>query len=313
MVRAESPKMRRSYQRWAVLLSLFRRFTRSRLVLMMKEPVSTARLDDKVAIVTGAGRGIGAGIAIELGARGASVVVNYRSSAEAAEGVVAKIKAAGSDSIAVQGDMSNLEDIVQLFRKAKDHFQKVDIVVSNSGIEHFGEIPKVTAQDFDRVFGLNTRGQFFVAQQAYEDLGDGGRLILTSSISAHVAVRQHALYAGSKCAVEAFARCLAPDFGARGITVNSVAPGGVRTDMAAAVAYRYIPSADASWSIDDIEKFVSSRTPMGRMAYPVDIARVVGFLSSEDAGWISGMFILTRRRIESVASRRIGEVIHSSL
>ena len=249
---------------------------------------STARLDGKVAIVTGAGRGIGAGIARELGAQGATVVVNYRSSAETAESLAEEIKRAGSECIAIQADISKVNDIEKLFEEAKAHFDKVDVVVSNSGIEHFGRIDQVTPEDFDKVFNINTRGQFFVGQAAYKHLTDNGRLILTSSISAHNAIKEHAVYAGSKCAVEAFARCFAPDFGTRGITVNTVAPGGVKTDMAADVGFKYIPIADASWTVDDIEKFVASRTPMGRMAYPVDIARVVAFLVSEDAGWISG-------------------------
>lgn len=254
----------------------------------MNGRISSARLDGKIAIVTGAGRGIGAGIARELGARGASVVVNYRSSAEAAQSVVDEIKAAGSDSIAIQGDVSKIEDIQNLFQRTKEHFHQVDIVVSNSGVEHFAPIDQVSPGEFDRVFNINTRGQFFVGQAAYEHLADYGRLILTSSISAHNAIRQHAVYAGSKSAVEAFARCFAPDFGSRGITVNSIAPGGVKTDMAAEVGFKYIPTADASWSIEDIENLVASKTPMQRMASPVDIARVVGFLASEDAAWVSG-------------------------
>ena len=254
----------------------------------MDKSLSGARLDGKVAIVTGAGRGIGAGIARELGLRGASVVVNYHSSKEAAQSLVEQIKAAGSDAIAIQADISKIEEIKSLFQRSKEQFHQVDIVVSNSGIEHFGPIEQVTPDEFDHVFNTNARGQFFVGQAAYEHLADHGRLILMSSISAHNAIKQHAVYAGSKCAVEAFARCFAPDFGARGITVNSIAPGGVKTDMAADVGFKYIPQADASWTIDDIEQFVASRTPMRRMAYPVDIARVVGFLASEDAAWISG-------------------------
>ena len=263
----------------------------SNMTMTLPSHVPGARLDGKVAIVTGSGRGIGAGIARELGARGASVVVNYRGSVDAAEALVADIRTGGTQAIAIQGDMSKIPDIERLFLESKAHFGKIDIVVSNSGIEHFGAIEDVVPEDFDRVFGLNTRAQFFVGQQAYKHLEDGGRLLLMSSISAHVAIRQHAIYAGSKCAVEAFARCFAPDFGKRSITVNSIAPGGVKTDMAADVGYKYIPAADASWTIDDIEKFVSARTPMGRMAYPVDIARVVGFLASDDAGWVSGQNI----------------------
>lgn len=248
----------------------------------------TARLDGKIAIVTGSGRGIGAAIARELGARGASVVVNFAHSAGAAEGIVSDIKNLGSQAIAVQGDVSKVEDIKKLFDSAKSHFGKIDIVVSNSGIEHFDHIEDVKPEQFDQVFNLNTRAQFFVAQQASRHLTDGGRLIMTSSISAHVSIREHAIYAGSKCAVEAFAKCLASDFGPRGITVNTIAPGGVKTDMAADVGYKYIPGADSSWTMDDIDKFVSARTPMRRMAYPIDIARVVGFLVSEDGGWVSG-------------------------
>lgn len=259
----------------------------------MSGQIQTARLDGKVALITGSSRGIGAGIARELGARGAKIVVNYYSSAGPAEDLVQDIKVAGSDAIAIRADISKPEEIERLFQVAKDHFPTVDIVVSNSGIEHFGALDEVKPEDFDRVFNINTRGQFFVAQQAYKHLADEGRLILMSSISAHISIKEHAVYAGSKCAVEAFARCFAPEFGARGITVNSIAPGGVKTDMAADVGYKYIPGAGASWTFEEIERVVAKRTPMKRMATPVDIARVVGFLASEDGGWMSGEF---RRR-----------------
>jgi 3-oxoacyl-[acyl-carrier protein] reductase/tetrahydroxynaphthalene reductase len=252
---------------------------------------TNATLKGKVALVTGAGRGIGAGIARELGARGASVVVNYRGSAAAAEALAGEITAGGSSAIAIQADISNVDEIKALFQKAKKHYGKIDIVVSNSGIEHFGALPDVKPEDFDRVFNLNTRGQFFVGQQAYEHISDGGRLILMSSISAHNAIKEHAVYAGSKCAVEAFARCFSQDFGSRRITVNSIAPGGVKTDMATDVGYKYLPMADASWTWEQIEGIVAKRTPMGRIADPVDIARVAAFLASDDGGWVNGQNI----------------------
>lgn len=263
----------------------------------MSAQIQPGRLDGKVALITGSSKGIGAGIARELGARGAKVVVNYNSNAGAAEAVVRDIKATGSDSVALRADISRPEQIGELFQATKDHFQTIDIVVSNSGVEHFGALDEVKPDDFDRVFNLNTRGQFFVAQQAYKHLTDGGRLILMSSISAHNSIKEHAVYAGSKCAVEAFARCFAAEFGARSITVNSIAPGGVKTEMAADVGYKYIPGADASWTIEDIEKVVAKMTPLRRMATPPDIARVVGFLCSGDGGWMSGeLFVLLQGR-----------------
>ncbi|PGH19880.1 hypothetical protein AJ80_03799 [Polytolypa hystricis UAMH7299] len=252
---------------------------------------STGSLHGKIALVTGSGRGIGSGIAIELGRRGASVVVNYSKSADAANGVVSQIQQAGSQAIAIQADISNPDSIKTLFEAAVSHFGGLDIVVSNSGIEHFGSIEEVTPEDFDRVFNLNTRGQFFVAQNAYRHLHEGGRLVLMSSISAHVGMRNHALYAGSKCAIEAFGRCLAKDFGTKRINVNVIAPGGVATDMAAEEGWKYIPGADPSWSLEDIAKKVAAFTPLQRIGTPVDIARVVAALVGEDGGWVNGQTI----------------------
>lgn len=261
------------------------------MTFTIQSEVPTSRLDGKVALITGSGRGIGRAIAIELGRRGAKVVVNYSKSSKPANEVVGEIIESGSDAVAFQADITKPEEIAQLFEKASSHFGKLDIVVSNSGVEHFGSIDQVTPEDFDQVFNLNTRGQFFVAQNAYKYLTEGGRLILMSSISAHVSLKQHAIYAGSKLAVEAFGRCLTKEFGAKKITVNVIAPGGVDTDMAAEAGWRYIPGADPSWTSEDINKWVSARTPLQRMGVPQDIARVVAFLTSEDGGWINGEFI----------------------
>ncbi|MCJ1371121.1 hypothetical protein MMC20_002336 [Loxospora ochrophaea] len=260
---------------------------------MSSPQIATARLDGKVALVTGAGRGIGKGVAVELASRGAAVVVNYSRSATAAQDVVEEIQVQGGAAIAIKADISNTHDIQQLFKGVKTAFGgRLDIVVSNAGIEHFGKLEDVTADQFDEVFRLNTRGQYFVAQQAYSHLSEGGRLILMSSISANVgSIRDHAVYAGSKCAVEAFARCFATDFGARKITVNVIAPGGVKSDMAAHAGWRYIPGATPLWTMDQIEQHVSKWAPLGRMALAADVARVVGFLVSEDGGWINGQTI----------------------
>ena len=177
--------------------------------MSLQAPI-TSRLDGKVALVTGSGRGMGRQNALELAARGASLVINYAKSASAAEKVVSEIEALGAKAIAIQGDVSQPPEIVALFDQAVKHYGHLDIVVSNSGVESFGHISELTAEEFDRVFAVNTRGQLLVAQQAYKHLTEGGRLVMLSSISASAkGVKDHAIYSGSKNAVEAFARCLA--------------------------------------------------------------------------------------------------------
>lgn len=189
-------------------------------------------LSGKVALVTGAGRGIGRGIAVELGQRGASVVINYSKSDEAAQKVVEEIEKAGSKAVAIKADVSKTPEVTRLFQESIKHFGHLDIVVSNSGTEVFKPEDQVTEEDYDRVFNLNTRAQFFVAQHAYKHIRNGGRIIFTSSVAANMSgVPNHALYAGSKAAVEGFTRSFAVDCGHRQITVNAIAPGGVKTDM----------------------------------------------------------------------------------
>ena len=171
---------------------------------------STFRLDGKVALVTGSSRGMGRQNALELASRGASVVICYTSSSAAAEAVVKDIESIGSRAIAIKADVSKPAEIAALCEQAVKHFGKLDIVVSNAGVETFGHVSEITPEEFDRVFGVNTRGQLLVAQQAYRHLEEGGRLVMLSSISAQAkGVPNHAVYSGSKAAVEAFARCLA--------------------------------------------------------------------------------------------------------
>lgn len=182
-------------------------------------------------------------MALELGRRGAKVIVNYANSKESAEEVVQQIKKNGTDAVAIRANVSKVPEIVSLFEQAIKAFGKLDIVCSNSGVVSFGHVKDVTEEEFDRVFATNTRGQFFVAREAHKHLEVGGRLILMGSITGQAkGVPQHAVYSGSKGAIETFVRCMAVDFGDKKITVNAIAPGGIKTDMYHAVCREYIPN-----------------------------------------------------------------------
>ena len=249
-------------------------------------------LSGKVALVTGASRGIGAGIALELGARGASVVVNYVKGHDSAHSICAQIRASGSAACAIQADVSKVAEITRLFDASVAHFGKIDIVCSNSGMESFDKTEEITEERFDLVFGLNLRAQFFVGQHAYKYCTRGGRLILMSSIAAGlIGVGDHALYNGSKSAINGITKSFAKDFGKKGITVNAIAPGGVKSDMFTQVAWKYIPGATGEWSAERIEGAMASHCPLGRCAVPEDVARVVAFLAGEDGGWVNGEFV----------------------
>jgi tetrahydroxynaphthalene reductase len=173
-------------------------------------PISPLPLEGKVALITGSSRGLGKETALELASRGADLVVNYVSSSSPAAELVSTIQSMGRKAIAIQADVSNPSDIHRLFEEAHAHFGHIDIVYSNSGIEQFAPLSEVTPEAFDHVFNVNARGQFFVGKEAYTYLSEGGRLILSSSISVQSrSVKNHAVYAGSKGAVEAFVRAFA--------------------------------------------------------------------------------------------------------
>ncbi|KAK3720351.1 hypothetical protein LTR37_003762 [Vermiconidia calcicola] len=257
----------------------------------MVAPYIPGRLDGKVAVVTGSSRGIGKAIAIQLGRLGAKVVVNYSNSPEHAEKVVDEIKSSGSDAIAIKADIRQVPQTVKLFDDAIAHFGHIDIAVSNSGVVSFGHLNDVTEEEFDRVFSLNTRGQFFVAREAYRHLNKGGRIILTSSnTSKDFSVPKHSLYSGSKGAVDSFVRIFSKDCGDKKITVNAVAPGGTVTDMFHEVSHHYIPSGE-KYSAEERQKMAAFASPLHRNGYPEDIARVVGFLTSNESEWINGKVI----------------------
>ncbi|KAH8671180.1 tetrahydroxynaphthalene reductase [Xylariales sp. PMI_506] len=249
-------------------------------------------LAGKVALVTGSGRGIGKGIALELGQRGASIVVNYSRSASHAEEVVAQLAKLGSKSIALQADISKPEEVSRLFERALEHYGHIDYVVSNSGMEVWCEETEVTPELFDQVFGLNCRGQFFVAQNALKHCSEGGRIVLTSSIAAQMAgVPNHALYAGSKAAVEGFTRSFAVDCGKKRITCNAIAPGGVQTDMFDANSWHYVPGGYEGMDINTIKSGLAKMCPLNRVGLPSDIGKVVYCLVSDEGEWINGQVI----------------------
>ncbi|KAL3432881.1 hypothetical protein BDV09DRAFT_121505 [Aspergillus tetrazonus] len=258
---------------------------------MATTPYIPGRLDGKVALVTGSGRGIGAAIAIQLGRLGAKVVVNYAHSAEHAEKVVAEIKRLNSDAISIQADVRNVSQTANLFDAAVAHFGRLDIAVSNSGVVSFGHLKDVTEEEFDRVFSLNTRGQFFVAREAYRVLQEGGRIVLTSSnTSRDFSVPRHSLYSGSKGAIDSFVRILSKDCGDKKITVNGVAPGGTVTDMFHAVSHHYIPGGE-KFTAEERQQMAAHASPLHRNGFPEDIASVVGFLVSKEGEWVNGKVI----------------------
>ncbi|KAK3388580.1 tetrahydroxynaphthalene reductase [Sordaria brevicollis] len=256
--------------------------------------IPTASLEGKVALVTGAGRGIGRGIALELARRGASVAVNYVSSAGPANEVVQEIKRLnnGARAVAIQADVSKVSEIDRLFEAAKREFGRLDVVMSNSGMESWDKTTDITEEKYDQVFNLNAKAQFFVGQAAYKYLNRNGRVILMTSIAAGLlGVKNHALYNASKMAVQGFVKAFATDFGDRGITVNGVAPGGIKSDMFAENAWHYIPGGYPELGKEKIERIMAEHCPLGRCAEPEDVARVVAFLASEDGGWVNGEII----------------------
>jgi 3-oxoacyl-[acyl-carrier protein] reductase len=238
-----------------------------------------SELTGKVAIVTGASKGIGAAIAKGLGAAGAAVAVNYASSKEGADRVVAEITGKGGKAIAVQGDVSKAADVKRLFAETKKAFGSLDVLVNNAGIYAFEPLENVTEDEFHREFNTNVLGPILTTQEALKHFGlDGGSVINISSVASTAAPPNSVVYSATKGAVDSIARVLGKELGARKIRVNTIAPGGVETEG--------VHSAGVIGS--DFEKQIVAGTPLGRLGRPEDIARVAVFLASDNARWLTG-------------------------
>ena len=236
-------------------------------------------LKDKVAVVTGASKGIGAEIALQLAAAGASVVVNYSSSKAGADKVVGQITDNGGKAIAVQANVSEQADIKKLFAEAKKAFGKVDILVNNAGIYEFAPIEDVTADHFHKQFNLNVLGLLLTTQEAVKSFGpEGGNIVNISSVVATLAPPQASVYSGTKAAVDAITRSLAKELGSRKIRVNSINPGMVETEG----------THSAGITESEMRKQTEAVTPLGRIGQTQDIAPAVVFLASDDSAWITG-------------------------
>ena len=242
-----------------------------------------SKLAGKVAVVTGASKGIGASIAEHLGAEGASVVVNYSSSKAGADAVVAKITSKGGKAIAVQGNVSKAEDIQKLFKETLAAYGRVNILVNNAGIFDFKPLEAITPEHFHSQFDLNVLGLLLTTQEAVKHFGpDGGSIINISSIVGQMPVPQASVYSATKAAVDAITISLSQELGPKKIRVNSLNPGMVETEGLHAVGF----------AESDFRKHVESITPLGRIAQPVDIAKAAVFFASDDAGWVTGQTLL---------------------
>ena len=241
-----------------------------------------SKLTGKVAVVTGASKGIGAAIAKALAAAGAAVVVNYSSSRSGADAVVAAITKAGGKAVAVAGDVSKAADARGIINAAIEHYGRLDILVNNSGIYEFAPIEAITEEHFHKHFNINVLGLLLTTQAATKHLKEGGSIINIGSGASRFTPPNSAVYTATKGAVDAITGVLSRELGPRQIRVNSVNPGVVHTE--GTLSGNIIGS--------DFEKAAIAQTPLGRVAQPDDIADVVVFLASSEARWLTGEVIL---------------------
>ena len=240
---------------------------------------NSKKLAGKIAVVTGASKGIGAAIAKALGAEGAAVVVNYSSSKADGEDVAKEIAALGGKAVASQANLSKPEEIERLFAQAKKTFGRIDVLVNNAGIYEFSPLEKVTAEHFHKQFNLNVLGLLLASQAAAKQFdGNGGSIINISSVVSTLGVPEAAVYSGTKGAVDAMTRSLAAELGPRHIRVNAIRPGMVETE-----GFRSAGIAES-----EMRKQVEAQTPLRRIGQPQDIAGAAVFLASDDSSWITG-------------------------
>ncbi|WP_246795058.1 SDR family NAD(P)-dependent oxidoreductase [Burkholderia perseverans] len=241
-----------------------------------------SKLEGKVALVTGASKGIGAAIAKALAAQGAAVVVTYSSSKQGAESVVAEIEGAGGRAAAVGGNVADADQAASLVKTALDRFGGLDIVVNNSGVYAFSPIEAITTEEFHRQFDTNVLGLLLVTQAAVPHLKEGASIINISSAVTRITPPMSAIYTGTKGAVDAITNVLALELAPRKIRVNAINPGYVTTEG----------TVTAGITGSDMEKEFVSKTPLGRAGRPEDIADIAVFLASDDARWLSGEHLL---------------------
>ena len=237
------------------------------------------RLHGKVALVTGAAKGIGAGIAKEFAAAGASVVVNYASDAERAQKVVNQIRDRGGAAVAAQGDVSDSGDVERVFNEIVRTYGRLDVVVNNAGVWHTEPIEAATQEHISRQLSVNVLGPVLTIQEALRHFGpDGGSIINIGSLDSARAFPGMSVYAATKGAVDALTRVLAAELGPRGVRVNTLAPGPVETEGIQAVGFIGTTA----------EREMTEQTPLGRIGQPEDLAKVALFLASDDAAWVTG-------------------------
>jgi 3-oxoacyl-[acyl-carrier protein] reductase len=239
----------------------------------------SGRLTGRIALVTGASRGIGRAIALRLAREGASVVINYAGNAEAAHQAVVEVERSGGKALAIQADVGKVADVTRLFGTTIEKFGRLDILVNNAGVFFTKPLDEVAEEEFDRIVAVNIKGTYFACQEAARGMADGGRIVNFSSSTTAMMLPKYSAYVATKGAIEQLTRSLAKELGPRGITVNVVSPGPVDTELF---------SSDKT---EEDKRRFAQMSAFNRLGEPEDIADVVAFLVSDDARWVTGQNI----------------------